>query len=387
MLSRSRLKILLGILLLLSACRGEAWQADPAVIAAREACAGPSDIEQYSCFEQQAVAALNPDICRLAGIWIDDACLQAVYEAANDPAICDQIYLQGVVPNCRTYYAKYTPDQPSATMVILAPTQVASSSATLSPNSAPRSSPTAIASPEISTSEQDWMLYISSHEGYPAIYAVRPDGSGLMQIMDEYSGIYEAALSPDGSQIAFTANSPDNGAWDIFVMDVDGTNLKNLTDEIVDEATSLPSTQTDPAWSPDGKWLAFTSDGDIFAMMMDGSQLVQLTDHSGWDYTPSWSPDGTQIAFGSQRGADPDIYTVTLDGLALQRLTGSPQADWAPIWSPDGSKIYYLSDHDEGSDIYVMNVDGSDQTNLTRNVKQYSGLHWHPDGAHIVFSA
>ncbi len=122
-------------------------------------------------------------------------------------------------------------------------------------------------------------------------------------------------------------------------------------------------------------------------MAIDGSKLIRLTDHPGWDSSPSWSPDGSQIAFSSQRGDDADIYLVTLDGLTLNRLTGSPQADKAPLWSTDGSKIYYLSDHDEGSDIYVMNVDGSDHTNLTRNVKHYSELHWHPDGAHIVFSA
>ena len=395
MLSLSRLKVSLMICLLLAACRGEAWQADPAVIAAREACAGLSDIEKYSCIEQQALAALNPEICRLAGIWIDDACLQAVYEAANDPAICDLIYLQGVVPNCRAYYAKYTPSKSPATEVVLAQTQAASPATTqgirVAPSQAnpppPGSIPTTSTTPKRSTTEQEWQLYISSREGYPAIYAVHPDGSGLTKLMDEYAGIYEAALSPDGAKIAFTANSPDDGAWDIFVMDVDGANISNLTSIIVDANGNTPSYQSGPAWSPDGNWLAFTSDGDIFAMAMDGSRPVRLTDHPGWDSAPSWSPDGTQIAFSSQRGDDPDIYLVTLDGLTLKRLTGSPQADRDPLWSTDGSKIYYLSDHDEGSDIYIMNVDGSDQTNLTQNVKQYSALHWHPDGAHIVFSA
>jgi hypothetical protein len=49
---------------------------------------------------------LNPDVCRLASIWIDDLCLQMVYEAADDPAICEQLYLEGVRPTCRTYYAR-----------------------------------------------------------------------------------------------------------------------------------------------------------------------------------------------------------------------------------------------------------------------------------------
>ena len=95
------------LLILLAACADSAWQRDPAVKTAREACgSGPS--ADYDCIEGAAVTALNPEICRLAGISIDDMCLQAVYEAADDPSICDRIYLSGVVPNCRAYYAQQT---------------------------------------------------------------------------------------------------------------------------------------------------------------------------------------------------------------------------------------------------------------------------------------
>jgi hypothetical protein len=80
-------------------------RADPAVEAARRACAGLPEMERYACIERQAVQALNPEICRLAGIAIDDACLQAVYQAADDPGICERLYLRGVRPTCRAYYA------------------------------------------------------------------------------------------------------------------------------------------------------------------------------------------------------------------------------------------------------------------------------------------
>ena len=61
--------------------------------------------EHYPCIEQQAVQALEPEVCRLAGMAIDDVCLQAVYEAAADPSICERLYLRGVRPNCRDTYA------------------------------------------------------------------------------------------------------------------------------------------------------------------------------------------------------------------------------------------------------------------------------------------
>jgi hypothetical protein len=93
--------------LLLSACsaRPPLQVDDPQVQAARRACQDTRDMERYACIEQQAVAALNPDVCRLLGIAVDDACLQTVYQAANDPAICDRLYLPGVAPTCRAYYA------------------------------------------------------------------------------------------------------------------------------------------------------------------------------------------------------------------------------------------------------------------------------------------
>jgi hypothetical protein len=90
----------------LTACGPQAWEQDPAVRAAQKACKGPDRGERYNCIERHAVKTLNPDVCRLVGIWIDDMCLQAVYEAASDPAICQQLYLEGVRPTCRAYYAQ-----------------------------------------------------------------------------------------------------------------------------------------------------------------------------------------------------------------------------------------------------------------------------------------
>jgi len=95
--------------LLLTTCGLEAWQRDPEVQAARKACRGLDEGGRYACVERRAVETLNPDICRLAGIWIDDMCLQAVYEAAADSAICEHLYLEGVRPTCRAYYAQFAP--------------------------------------------------------------------------------------------------------------------------------------------------------------------------------------------------------------------------------------------------------------------------------------
>jgi hypothetical protein len=99
---------ILGSFWLLPACGHEPWQRDRDVQAADQSCEGLDEGDPYACIERHAVETLNPDVCRLAGIWIDDLCLQAVYEAAGDPAICDQLYLEGVRPTCRAYYAQRT---------------------------------------------------------------------------------------------------------------------------------------------------------------------------------------------------------------------------------------------------------------------------------------
>jgi hypothetical protein len=141
--------LLLLVSAVLAACTDDsAGRNDPVVEAARNACRTQSGVD-YDCVEQAAIAALNPDICRLVGISIDDMCLQAVYKAVNDPSICDRIYLQGVVPNCRAYYAQFTPatTPPIGTSEKPALTQTPFPSYTHPPTATPTSQPTLTPSP------------------------------------------------------------------------------------------------------------------------------------------------------------------------------------------------------------------------------------------------
>lgn len=96
--------------LLLAACRGPAWEENPRVKAARIACAGLRAREHYDCVVEQATSQLEPEVCHLAIAGLDGLCLQAVYKTANDPAMCDRIYLKEVAAQCQEWFTQSEPE-------------------------------------------------------------------------------------------------------------------------------------------------------------------------------------------------------------------------------------------------------------------------------------
>ena len=89
-------------------------------------------------------------------------------------------------------------------------------------------------------------------------------------------------------------------------------------------------------------------------MNADGSGVRRLTDNSAEDDSPAWSPDGRQLAFTSYRDGDWEIYVMNADGSDVRRLTDNSAWDDSPAWSPDGRWIAYASDRDGDDEIYVL---------------------------------
>ena len=129
--------------------------------------------------------------------------------------------------------------------------------------------------------------------------------------------------------------------------------------------------------------IAFVSGRDgnseIYVMNADGTEQKNLTNNPAWDWYPSWSADGNKIAFVSHnRGGNGGIYVMNADGSGQTRLTNNPASNDTPSWSPDGERIAVASDRDGNPEIYIMNADGTEQTRLINNPAWDDSPSWSP---------
>jgi len=239
--------------------------------------------------------------------------------------------------------------------------------------------------------ENGKIVFMSFDDVQTDIYTMSPNGRHVRNLtLDSPADDDFPRWSPDGRMIAFwsTRTGPANptGDQEIFVMNADGSGLRQVTFNTVDDGG--------PAWSPDGdrllihRWLD-DSNADLMTMRVDGTHERNLTRSPGVvDRYGIWSPDGREIVFNlDDSGLENDIYTIRPDGSHLRPLTSTPADEENPDWSPDGKRIVYHSDTampGEQWDVYVMRRDGgAPPTRLTTTYGTHAA--WSPDGHKIVF--
>lgn len=200
--------------------------------------------------------------------------------------------------------------------------------------------------------------------GASNIFAMNNDGTNLRQLTNTGQDTLPA-WSPTGTKIAFASRR--TGVWQIFLMNPDGTSQVNISNSSTNDSQ--------PAWSSTGGTIAFarvqlsTSPFQkIWTMTSTGGSKVQITAGTGNDERPAFSHDNVLIAFSTDRDGNREIYTVPSGGGTQTRLTANPAADTNPTWAPDGSAIAFASNRDGTSRIWAMSLNGSNQTQISAGI-------------------
>jgi uncharacterized repeat protein (TIGR01451 family) len=215
------------------------------------------------------------------------------------------------------------------------------------------------------------------------LFTVATDGSDERPLAPSSGNAEFGAWSPDGTHVAFwrsplRCHLQCGVTGELVVVDADGEN-----------ATVVANDAREPGvdWSPDGRWLAYISDGpgggDLFVTNVDGSGRRLLVALPGGEGVPSWSPDGRRIAFANQDGPYRQLYIVDADGANLRQLTRSRAINSDPDWSPDGRMLAFVSGEPRAN-VYVMRPDGTGVRRLTHDDAS-ADPSWSPDGQRIAF--
>lgn len=295
----------------------------------------------------------------------------------------------------------------------------------------PLGQPTTPPTPGIAfATERNWERNPSGFHQNWEIYLVQADGSGMTRLTDNEVVDTSPDWSPDGRQIVF--RSRRDGSADLFIMDADGTNARNLIKDPVDSifddfyprwnpARDLIAMYTDRfyepsvgcawhrvaymprgggkdsivvldahmteqetlAWSPDGSTIVYSSRCDfaseqaveLFSWNIDTDEITQLTDNGYSNSDPAFSLDGRFLAYQSVRNAGgADIFVRNLETGEERNVTNHPGKDSHPTWSPDGRFLAYVTNRDGNDEIYVLDL----ETGETWNVSNHPAADFEP---------
>ena len=163
-----------------------------------------------------------------------------------------------------------------------------------------------------------WIVFTSERSGYGEadIYRVHPDGTGLERLTDDPALDDQAMLSPDNTQLAFVSTRQTHRA-NIWILDLKTKQFRNLTGQAAIQGDVMkPDGFFRPAWSPDGQWIAFSSDRN--------TEWTDRGNHTGWEHLQELS-----------------VYIVHPDGTGLRRITGPGICSGSPKWSADSKQLVF----------------------------------------------
>ena len=250
------------------------------------------------------------------------------------------------------------------------------------------SSPTTEFTPTISLTPQGGstgeIAFASDRNGTPQIYIINADGSNLRQVTNEISGACQPSWSPDGLKLVFTSPcklekdpnpiSEIYPAASLFIVNVDGTSRRPLS--------SIPGGDFDPSWSPDGQNIVFstlrdnlsTTDVNIYLYDLTTNKATPVTKDLSYDRHARWSPDGKHLVL-QRIQLERQVWIINPDGSQAEHFSDiNKDYAYMPDWSSGGLIVFAQGEKSPG--LFIKQADAS---NNAPEVKVTDGPAWNPD--------
>jgi TolB protein len=222
----------------------------------------------------------------------------------------------------------------------------------------------------------------------PQIYAVTPRGAKVTRLVRHKGEDDQPAWSPDGKRVAFA--SLTGGTQGLFVADTPDKGVRRLTTHPFDPQN--PILDAHPRWSPNGRQIVFhrfrpPSTFELYLVDTNGRSPPRKL---GPGFEPNWSPDGRKIAYAYRASEDDDfdLYMMDANGAGRRRLTNGPVGESGAEWSPDGRRIAFVRTESLiNYEIYSMPAAGGAEKRLTTSAAADVSPSWSPDGRKIAFAS